>query len=112
MSFSRKSLHYISGKSLQYKGSTFHQMIPNFMSHGGDFTTGNGAGGESIGGSGLADENFEKNCTANVEWLDGNHVVFGQVVDCYDVLKAIENVGSRGGRTSTPVARADCGKLS
>lgn len=122
------------GKPLHFKGSSFHRVIPGFMCQGGDFTAGNGTGGEGIWGEKWADENFTLKhtspgmlsmanagpntngsqfflCTAPTAWLDGKHVVFGKVTKGMEVVQAIERVGSGSGKTKKKVVIADCGQL-
>ncbi|KAL6006780.1 hypothetical protein ACLOJK_032275 [Asimina triloba] len=113
-----------SGKPLHYKGSSFHRIIPSFMIQGGDFTHGNGMGGESIYGTKFADENFQLKHTGpgylsmanagpdtNGSQLDGKHVVFGKVLSGMDVVYKVEAEGQQSGTPKRKVAIADSGEL-
>ena len=51
-------------------------------------------------------------CTVQTAWLDGKHVVFGNVTKGMEVVKAVEKVGSQSGKTSAAVVIADCGQLA
>ena len=50
-------------------------------------------------------------CTVQTAWLDGKHVVFGQVKEGMEVVKALEAKGSQSGKTSTECKISDCGQL-
>ncbi|KAL1926175.1 hypothetical protein VTP01DRAFT_6040 [Rhizomucor pusillus] len=122
------------GKPLHYKNSHFHRIIPGFMAQGGDFTHGSGIGGESIYGQKFPDENFKIKHTGKgllsmanagpntngsqffitfteTPWLDGNHTVFGQVVDGIKLLDVLEQHGTPSGRPTAKIEIVDCGEV-
>ena len=123
-----------AGKPLHFKDSSFHRLIPQFMAQGGDFTTGDGRGGESIYGEKFADENFDikhtkpyllsmANAGPNTNgsqffitfiatpWLDGRHVVFGEVLEGTDVVNELEKIGTSSGSPKKKAVIVDSGKL-
>uniref|UniRef100_A0A669E947 peptidylprolyl isomerase n=1 Tax=Oreochromis niloticus TaxID=8128 RepID=A0A669E947_ORENI len=124
----------VTRKKLCYKGSTFHRVVKNFMIQGGDFTEGNGRGGESIYGGYFEDENFTlKHDRAfllsmanrgkdtngsqffilkSVLHLCRVHVVFGLVISGFEVIKKIEGLKTdSASRPYADVRVVDCGQL-
>lgn len=133
-----------SGKSLSYRVCSFHRVTAGII-QGGDFAKGTGAGGESIWGGTFKDDRgglalkFERlgrggrgvlamcNSGPNSNGsqffltfapqpkLNGKHVVFGQVVDGWEVLDAMEAAGGGGGGGAhdgaprVAITIADCG---
>ena len=130
-----------TGRAMTYEGCRFHRCVRNFMMQGGDYTHGNGAGGESIWGKTLKDDagglklkhdgmgvlsmsNTGKNSNSSqffvtfgaCKQLDGKHVVFGKCVRGMDVLQRINDecavdAGGTSEEPKVPVVVVGCGVL-
>ncbi|KAJ1921685.1 hypothetical protein H4219_000417 [Mycoemilia scoparia] len=117
-----------------FRQLVFHRVIPQFMCQGGDFENGNGTGGKSIYGKKFEDENFIlKHDEAGLlsmansgpgtngsqffitldktPWLDGKHVVFGKVTSGMEIVRMMEALGSKAGKTSKEISVAGCGEI-
>ncbi|XP_020372537.2 peptidyl-prolyl cis-trans isomerase G [Rhincodon typus] len=122
-------------KPLHYKGCLFHRVVKDFMIQGGDFSEGNGRGGESIYGGFFEDESFAVKhnkefllsmanrgkdtngsqffiTTKPAPHLDSVHVVFGQVISGQELIRDVEN--QKTDANSKPYAEVrilNCGEL-
>ena len=121
---------------LHFKGSVVHRIVPGQVFQGGDFTRGDGRGGESIYGPKFADEdlsgrhdkkgllsmaNAGRNSNgsqffitlAPLPHLDGKHTVFGRVTAGMELVELISGAAGEpsGGPPTMTVTIADCGEM-
>eukprot|EP00826_Nyctotherus_ovalis_P057763 TRINITY_DN7905_c0_g1_i4.p1 TRINITY_DN7905_c0_g1~~TRINITY_DN7905_c0_g1_i4.p1 ORF type:complete len:399 (+),score=62.67 TRINITY_DN7905_c0_g1_i4:102-1199(+) len=122
------------GKTLSYRGSFIHRIIPDFLFQGGDIVSYDGRGSASIYGERFPDENFSlKHQNDGVlsmanngpdsngsqffvtlspcPWLDGRNVVFGEVIEGLNFMKRVERFGSQTGAPTARIYIANCGQL-
>ncbi|EGZ17153.1 hypothetical protein PHYSODRAFT_264205 [Phytophthora sojae] len=106
------------GPDYSFKGSTCHRILKGFIVQCGDYTKGNGTGGRSIYGGRFDDEpnglrlkhskryilqmaNAGPNTNGSqfcfmlgaAPHLNGKHVVFGEVVEGFEVVDKMEEAG-------------------
>lgn len=127
-----------AGRRRKEKGDTLRNKFPNPLLTPNRSNTDDslkGSGGKSIYGVKFPDENFKLKhtrkglmsmansgkdtngsqffiTTAITSWLDGKHVVFGEVLEGYDIVDQIQNVPKAGqDRPVKEVKIADSGEL-
>ena len=49
--------------------------------------------------------------TVVTSWLDGAHVVFGEVVENMELVKTIEALGTSSGKPKAKITIANCGTV-
>ncbi|XP_022236487.1 peptidyl-prolyl cis-trans isomerase E-like, partial [Limulus polyphemus] len=98
-------------KGFGFKGSSFHRVISGFVSlvfilkfHNAGMLSMANSGPNSNGSQFFI-------TTGKTEWLDGKHVVFGQVISGMEIVKRIESLGSKSGKPSDKVTIFNCGEL-
>ncbi|KNC54107.1 peptidyl-prolyl cis-trans isomerase C [Thecamonas trahens ATCC 50062] len=127
-----------NGKTLTFAGHNCHRIIDGFIVQCGDITRGDGRGGRSIYPSGSFDDepaglalkhnaryllqmaNAGPNTNGSqfcfmlnpAPHLNGHHVVFGHVVDGFDVVDAMETAGTQSGVPSKTVTIIRTGVIS
>mmetsp|Transcript_11781 Transcript_11781/g.28125 ORF Transcript_11781/g.28125 Transcript_11781/m.28125 type:complete len:433 (+) Transcript_11781:46-1344(+) len=124
-----------TGEPLHYKGTRFHRVVPGFCIQGGQtFENEEGSGGESIYGPTFEDENLRMKfrdkgliamanggpntngsqffiTTKKADHLNFKYVGFGEVLKGYEVVKAVESLGTTGGEPEENAVIVDCGTL-
>ena len=105
------------------------------MIQGGDFTNHNGTGGRSIYGEKFEDENFQIKhdkpyllsmansgpntngsqffiTTSETPHLDGKHVVFGEVIEGFDLVDKLNNTRTdMSDHPTDKIVISDCGNI-
>jgi cyclophilin family peptidyl-prolyl cis-trans isomerase len=121
-----------------YRGSSFHRVYKDFLIQGGDYTTKDGFGGQSIyssdGGNEFPDENFflkhskkgilsMANCGADTNssqfmilmkpapWLNGKNVVYGHTIEGYELVEHIQRYANNAGEPTADITISACGEL-
>lgn len=123
----------IGSIDMTYEGTRFHRIIPEFMIQGGS-TPGRSIYPSAYVDGRFRDENFQLShigpgvlsmanagkdtngsqffiTTDRTSFLDGKHVVFGVVLDGWDLVRDIEACGSDSGNPRKKVVVTKCGVL-